>query len=43
MKIVLPCEDMKVADTVQCEDFTAHCTTPEDTIKMTIQGTGEFL
>ena len=36
----LPCDDLKVADTVQCETFVAHCTDPNDKIYLTIQGSG---
>jgi len=32
----LPCNDMKVADTVKCENFVAHCTGPDDKITLAI-------
>lgn len=37
----LPCNDMKVADTVTCTDFVAHCTGPDDRITLAIQGAGD--
>jgi hypothetical protein len=38
----LPCNDMKVADTVKCTDFVAHCTGPDDRITLAIQGAGDI-
>lgn len=32
----LPCNDMKVADTVKCENFVAYCTGPDDRITLTV-------
>ena len=32
----LPCNDMKVADTVNCSEFTTHCTGPDDMITLAI-------
>lgn len=36
----LPCNDMKVADTVTCDNFVAYCTGPNDRITLTVQGAG---
>ena len=38
----LPCNDMKVADTVVCKDYVAHCTGPDDKITLAIQGAGDI-
>ena len=40
--IYLPCDDMKVADSIVCKDFTAHCAEPEDRIIFTLQGAGDM-
>lgn len=38
----LPCNDMKVADSVVCTGFTTHCTGPDDKITLAVQGAGDM-
>ena len=35
-KVEIPCDDMKVADTMICSDFYVYCTTPDDIISLTL-------
>ena len=37
----IPCDDVKVADTLVCTDLTAYCTKPDDKVMFSIQGSGE--
>lgn len=39
----LPCDDRKVADNLQCEDFYVYCTNGDDKIGLIVQGSGEIL
>ena len=41
--IRLPCDDRKVADTINYEDFYVYCTDPEQKINIGAQGAGEIL
>ena len=38
----IPCDDMKVADTLKCESLEAYCTGPNDKIMFSIQGGGDM-
>lgn len=38
----LPCDDRKVADTIDCKNFYVFCTAPEQKINLAIQGAGEI-
>ena len=40
-KVEIPCENMKVADSLICEDYFVYCTSPDDLITMQIQGSGD--
>jgi len=40
--IRLPCNDVMIADSIQCVDTVIYCTDPEDSIKMHINGAGEI-
>lgn len=39
-KVVLPCNDQKVADTVTCNDYVVFCFSPQDRITLSVQGKG---
>jgi len=41
-EVRLPCDDMKVADTVVCTDYVAHCTGPNDRVMFSVQGSGDM-
>ena len=41
-KTRLPCDSMKVADTLVCNDFVAHCSDPNDKISFSIVGSGDM-
>jgi hypothetical protein len=36
----LPCDDRKVADALQCQNFSVYCVDPNQRINLTVQGTG---
>jgi len=38
----LPCNDMKIADTIQCTNYEVYCTGPNDRITLSVQGKGEM-
>ena len=38
----LPCDDMKVADTLKCENLMVFCTNPNDKIVFALQGSGDM-
>jgi hypothetical protein len=38
----LPCDDRKVADTLNCEEFFVFCTDPAQQVNLNIQGSGEI-
>jgi len=38
----LPCDDRKVADTIQCNDFYVYCTSADQMINIAVQGAGEI-
>jgi len=38
----LPCDDMKVADSVVCDDFISYCAEPDDKILFALQGAGDM-
>jgi len=40
--IRLPCDDRKVADTLQCSDYVVHCTDANQRILFSVQGAGEI-
>jgi hypothetical protein len=40
--IRLPCDDRKVADHIQCEEYHVYCTDPEQMIDFSVQGSGEI-
>ena len=35
------CENLQIADSIQCSDYVVHCTDPNDRILFTIQGARE--
>ena len=38
----LPCDDRKVADRIEFEDFAVYCTDKNDRINLKLQGAGEI-
>jgi len=38
----LPCDDRKIADTIECNDYAVHCTDPNDRIMFSVQGAGDI-
>jgi hypothetical protein len=39
-KVVLPCNDQKIADTVTCDDYIVYCWSPNDRITLSVMGKG---
>ena len=38
----LPCDDMKVADSIVCDNYEVHCANPGDRIFFGLQGAGDL-
>jgi len=38
----LPCDEMKLADTLKCDNMIAYCTSPNDKIVFALQGAGDM-
>jgi len=42
ISIRMPCDDMKVADTLVCENFDVYCTDPNDMVVFSVNGGGDL-
>lgn len=38
----IPCNDMKIADQLKCQDIFVYCTGPDDILKLVINAPGEM-